>query len=419
MNKITFGQWCEENNHRDFLDRWDYEKNNKTPYEVSITDKQMYYFKCPRNLHESELSHINKFHTGKCKNIHCKKCESFAQVMIDKIGEEEFWNIWDPENTINPWDYSSHSKTKGKFLCYKGHTYEQGFPEKAHQNQGCPYCSNRKICKENSLGVQDPFVFDIWSDKNSITPYDLSPSSGIKVWWKCKDGKHEDYYRSPATSRNRDFVCPQCAIENIPNIRRHDLIGQIFGEWTVLSLDEERSKNTNGTFWWCKCSCGEIVSVYAGSLTTGESTHCTSGVHKSREDNPNWRGGITSDVVCARATKKYEEWRDAVYAKDWYTCQCCGRSYNIEKQAHHISNFSNNIEKRFDVDNGITLCKECHYSTVSGSFHNIYGTSNNTPEQLEEFINNKRKLIGLDIPFTIENYINGEILKPKQLKEVS
>ena len=42
---------------------------------------------------------------------------------------------------------------------------------------------------------------------------------------------------------------------------------------------------------------------------------------------------------------------------------------------------------------------------------------NNTPEQLEEYINNKRKELGINIPFNIEEYLNGNILKPNDLKE--
>lgn len=66
---------------------------------------------------------------------------------------------------------------------------------------------------------------------------------------------------------------------------------------------------------------------------------------------------------------------------------------------------------KYSVNNGISLCKNCHYTTIPGSFHNIYGTKNNTPEQLEEFINNKRKQLGINIPFSIKEYQNTNLIK--------
>ena len=65
------------------------------------------------------------------------------------------------------------------------------------------------------------------------------------------------------------------------------------------------------------------------------------------------------------------------------------------------------------------MCKNCHYTTVDDSFHNLYGTVNNTPEQLEEYINYKRKKLGIDIPFSIEEYKNGNVLKPNDIQNNS
>ena len=41
-----------------------------------------------------------------------------------------------------------------------------------------------------------------------------------------------------------------------------------------------------------------------------------------------------------------------------------------------------------DINNGVTLCHNCHSITVPGSFHSVYTQFHNTPEQLEEYINN-------------------------------
>lgn len=104
------------------------------------------------------------------------------------------------------------------------------------------------------------------------------------------------------------------------------------------------------------------------------------------EDNGNWQGGITSENQRIRSTDEYKNWRISVFSKDNYICQCCGDSKGNNLESHHIENFSSNEDLRFNVDNGITLCKNCHNPNVKNSFHNLYGTFNNTKEQLYEYI---------------------------------
>lgn len=60
-----------------------------------------------------------------------------------------------------------------------------------------------------------------------------------------------------------------------------------------------------------------------------------------------------------RHTLEYVEWRKSVFERDHYTCAICGQ-VGGELNAHHIRPFATHEELRFDIDNGITLCKECH-----------------------------------------------------------
>ena len=62
-----------------------------------------------------------------------------------------------------------------------------------------------------------------------------------------------------------------------------------------------------------------------------------------------------------RASKKYADWRTSVFERDNYTCQICGKRGEY-LEAHHLKRWCDYPSLRFDVDNGITLCKECHKS---------------------------------------------------------
>ena len=69
-----------------------------------------------------------------------------------------------------------------------------------------------------------------------------------------------------------------------------------------------------------------------------------------------------------RNSQEYIRWRDAVYEKNNYTCAICGSKEDI--QAHHIKSFDNYPELRFDIENGVALCKTCHLNIHSGNSDN-------------------------------------------------
>lgn len=105
--------------------------------------------------------------------------------------------------------------------------------------------------------------------------------------------------------------------------------------------------------------------------------------HK-KELSPTWKGGVEYHRV-ERSTYEYRIWRKGVFDRDKYTCQCCGdkshKGHAVTLAAHHIKNWNDNKDYRYDIDNGITLCERCHLN-----FHSKYGKRNNTKEQLDEFI---------------------------------
>ncbi len=77
--------------------------------------------------------------------------------------------------------------------------------------------------------------------------------------------------------------------------------------------------------------------------------------------NPNWHGGVTPIHMALRKTAEYKLWRAAVFARDRWTCIWCGSKKNIH--ADHIKRFADYPELRFAIDNGRTLCRECHQKT--------------------------------------------------------
>lgn len=75
-----------------------------------------------------------------------------------------------------------------------------------------------------------------------------------------------------------------------------------------------------------------------------------------------WQGGKTKKMDILKSSADYRDWRLAVFSRDNYTCQKCGKR-NCYIEAHHIKGKSEYPELMFEVDNGITLCHECHKET--------------------------------------------------------
>lgn len=83
----------------------------------------------------------------------------------------------------------------------------------------------------------------------------------------------------------------------------------------------------------------------------------------SKENHWNWQGGITPKNLAIRMTLEYKQWRKAVFERDDYTCQLCGKRGRGELHVDHIKSFSKHPELRFSLDNGRTLCIDCHKTT--------------------------------------------------------
>ena len=76
-----------------------------------------------------------------------------------------------------------------------------------------------------------------------------------------------------------------------------------------------------------------------------------------------WMGGITPINAKIRNSIEYKLWREAVFKRDNYTCVWCFDNKGGNLNADHIKPFSLFPELRFAIDNGRTLCVDCHRKT--------------------------------------------------------
>lgn len=74
-----------------------------------------------------------------------------------------------------------------------------------------------------------------------------------------------------------------------------------------------------------------------------------------------------------RGTIEWKNWRIEIFARDKYICQECKEVGGV-LEPHHIIPLRISFERIFDVNNGITLCRNCHQKTIfkEESFYEKY-----------------------------------------------
>ncbi len=72
-----------------------------------------------------------------------------------------------------------------------------------------------------------------------------------------------------------------------------------------------------------------------------------------------WKGGVTLENQKIRGGIEYRLWREAVFARDNWTCQMCHQRGG-QLDPDHIKMFAYHPELRLALDNGRTLCRKCH-----------------------------------------------------------
>lgn len=92
-------------------------------------------------------------------------------------------------------------------------------------------------------------------------------------------------------------------------------------------------------------------------------------IGKKGELHWNWQGGKKPINERIRNSLEMKLWREAVFRRDNWTCVWCGIKFIkgitgvVQIQADHIKPFALFPELRFAIDNGRTLCIDCHRTT--------------------------------------------------------
>jgi len=184
-----------------------------------------------------------------------------------------------------------------------------------------------------------------WAKKLGLTyeEYLSKIESGLKRCTKCHQWKqHEDYPKDSSRYDGLNTKCHKCI--RLENPRKPTI-----PEWAKDALRERNKK-----FKWRK----------GIPLSKEHREHLREVAYEQKrfhgENSPQWKGGITPINRLLRGCSAYRQWRDAVFKRDEYTCQVCGDNRGGNLNAHHKKPWAEHKDLRYNVDNGITVCKSCH-----------------------------------------------------------
>lgn len=209
-----------------------------------------------------------------------------------------------------------------------------------------------------------------------------------KIIVKCKCGN--DFETTLRTAKNamkykKGFSCSNCTIVYLSERFRRPFeeVKQDF-ELNGCILITKASEYENS---WSRlkyiAKCGHENETSYTSFKNSKNYLCSDCIKQinAKENAYNWKGGIyNTESEAFRKTYAFKKWRKDVFVRDHYTCQCCGK-ISSKLNAHHLDGYNWCVDKRVDVDNGITLCKECHLE-----FHSLYGQGDNNRKQFEDYL---------------------------------
>lgn len=206
------------------------------------------------------------------------------------------------------------------------------------------------------------YVFTKARDKFFVKPHELTTNSKALVNVVCPlclEIRNAQWRHLLVSGSS---LCNNCA-----NVA--DMEGMVFDRLTVMHIEYDRIHGKVAR-WICRCVCGNELPVIGAELRKGNTRSCgclareiSSERGKTRVGklNPSFNHDLT---LAERATKRkyseYSEWRKRIYKRDYYTCQRCSKTGG-RVVAHHLYSYKHFPTMRLDLNNGVTLCKECHY----------------------------------------------------------
>lgn len=203
---------CKDNNLAKIcphlITEWNWEKNKIKPTEVVAGSHKKVWWKCKEG-HEWQSYVYSRLYGSSCPYCSNNKIDIKKSLLNTYPILMKEWN-W-KKNKIKPTEVTYGSGKKVWWICSKcNKQWKSKILTRTISKYSCPYCSNRKICKKNSLIKTHPELSKEWSNKNKLNPNEIVSGSNKKVWWKCLQCNYEWKAIIINRSKEKGTGCPKC-----------------------------------------------------------------------------------------------------------------------------------------------------------------------------------------------------------------
>jgi hypothetical protein len=288
----------------------------------------------------------------------CPKCSD------KKLNTEEF--IEKARNVHGDrYNYSivvyNNKQTKVKIICPIHGDFEQR-PDSHLNGNGCPHCgrktkTTKTFIRESNIVHNDKYNYSLVEYKNN----------SIKVKIICPE--HGSFEQTPSNHLSGKG-CPKCVgFYNIHykklNIPTYDTFQSKLEPYGVKC---RRNKEDNNVLevkcmycdrWYIPSytSVQRKINAINGQATGESNLYCS---NECKKACPTYRQiKYPKDFKLNTSREVQPELRKLVLKRDNYTCQKCNAT-NTELHCHHYEGVEVNPVESADIDQCITLCKECH-----------------------------------------------------------
>ena len=211
----------------DLAMEWNFEKNKKLkPTEVTSGSERLVWWLC-KNKHSYKAKIYNRNNGKGCPYCSGQKV-GYGNSLADSFPKISKEFNYKKNKKITPEKLLGTSNKKIWWICKKNHEWPAVVSSRTREKNGCPYCSNYFVSKENNFATINPEKLKYFDYKKNdgISPYDYVSGSAKKVWWKCENNHS---WEAPFVRISNGSGCKKCSAQtSFPEIRLFCEINSIF-----------------------------------------------------------------------------------------------------------------------------------------------------------------------------------------------